>query len=140
MSCWPNSACCRATYNERYLCATPQKRVCRNGLWDEGLLPQRAVCICPVCPKSDTVRRRRGTACSTTAPATHGNALRRPVPGSLFHGEREKMAQFENPRITLAHADLSGFSLFEEAQYRGLLAAERLLRRLRSPGNAVAAS
>ena len=59
----------------------------------------------------------------------HGHAMRRPVPGSLFHGQREKMANFENPFITLAHADLSGFSLFEEAQYRGVLAAERVRRR-----------
>jgi hypothetical protein len=31
----------RPTYDERYLCATPQERVYRNGLWEEGLLPQR---------------------------------------------------------------------------------------------------
>jgi hypothetical protein len=59
----------------------------------------------------------------------NGHAMRRPVPGSLFHGQREKMANFESPRLTLAHADLSGFSLFEEAQYRGVRAAERVLRR-----------
>jgi len=33
-------------------------------------------------------------------------------------------------RLRFAHADVSGFSLFEEAQYRGVLAAERTLRRL----------
>jgi len=59
----------------------------------------------------------------------NGHAMRRPVPGSLFDGQREKMAKFEMSRITLAHADLSGFSLFEEAQYRGVLAAERVLGR-----------
>jgi len=59
----------------------------------------------------------------------NGHAMRRPVPGSLFHRQREKMANFKNPRITLAHADLSGFSLFEEAQYRGVLAAETVSRR-----------
>ncbi len=68
----------------------------------------------------------------------NGHAMRRPVPGSIFHdhrnngwpqGQREKLANFESPRITLAHADLSGFSLFEEAQYRGVLAAERVIRR-----------
>ena len=58
----------------------------------------------------------------------NGHAMRRPVPGSLFHGEREKLADFRHPRIALAHADLSGFSLFEEAQYRGVMAAERVLR------------
>ncbi|AXS81563.1 NAD(P)/FAD-dependent oxidoreductase [Dechloromonas sp. HYN0024] len=56
----------------------------------------------------------------------NGHAMRRPVPGSLFSGQREIMASFQSPRITLAHADLSGFSLFEEAQYRGVLAAERV--------------
>lgn len=57
----------------------------------------------------------------------NGHAMRRPVPGSLFHGQREKMANFQSPRITLAHADLSGFSLFEEAQYRGVMAARRIV-------------
>lgn len=33
----------RPTYDERYLCATPQERVYRNGLWEEGLLPQRTL-------------------------------------------------------------------------------------------------
>ena len=59
----------------------------------------------------------------------NGHAMRRPVPGSLFHGQRQKLADFRSPRITLAHADLSGFSLFEEAQYRGVVAAERVLAR-----------
>ena len=57
----------------------------------------------------------------------NGHAMRRPTPGSLFHGQREKMANFGNRHLTLAHADLSGFSLFEEAQYRGVRAAERTL-------------
>ncbi|HSG22641.1 MAG TPA: NAD(P)-binding protein [Azonexus sp.] len=66
----------------------------------------------------------------------NGHAMRRSVPGSLWydhgskgwsHGQREKLAKFRSRRITLAHADLSGFSLFEEAQYRGVLAAERVM-------------
>lgn len=57
----------------------------------------------------------------------NGHAMRRPVPGSLWGGERERLAAFASPRLKLAHADLSGFSLFEEAQYRGVLAAERVL-------------
>ena len=61
----------------------------------------------------------------------NGHAMRRPVPGSLWSGQRQILADFRSPRITLAHADLSGFSLFEEAQYRGVVAAERVLR---SPG------
>ncbi len=61
----------------------------------------------------------------------NGHAMRRPLPGSLFAGQREKLAGFRHPRIALAHADLSGFSLFEEAQYRGVLAAQRILARRR---------
>lgn len=68
----------------------------------------------------------------------NGHAMRRPVPGSLWptnggngwpDAQREKLAEFHSRRITLAHADLSGFSLFEEAQYRGVLAAERVMQR-----------
>lgn len=58
----------------------------------------------------------------------NGHAMRRPTPGSLWGGPRERLAGFASRRVTLAHADLSGFSLFEEAQYRGVLAAERVLR------------
>jgi len=57
----------------------------------------------------------------------YGHAMRRPVPGSLWGKERRLLADFVSPRLTLAHADLSGFSIFEEAQYRGIVAAERLL-------------
>lgn len=60
----------------------------------------------------------------------YGHAMRRPLPGSLWSGERERLAAFQSRRLSLAHADLSGFSLFEEAQYRGVLAAERTLARL----------
>ncbi len=61
----------------------------------------------------------------------HGHAMRRPVPGSLWGEERRRLTAFRHPRIMLAHADLSGFSLFEEAQYRGVVAAERAARALR---------
>ena len=53
--------------------------------------------------------------------------MRRPTPGSLWGKERRLLADFRSPRLTLAHADLSGFSIFEEAQYRGVVAAERML-------------
>ena len=33
----------RPIYDERYLCATPQERVYRHGLWEEGLLPKRTL-------------------------------------------------------------------------------------------------
>lgn len=56
-----------------------------------------------------------------------GHAMRRPVIGSVWSQERQLLAAFSTPRLALAHADLSGFSIFEEAQYRGIVAAERLL-------------
>lgn len=58
----------------------------------------------------------------------NGHAMRRPAPGHLWDGNRQRLADFQSRRITLAHADLSGFSLFEEAQYRGVLAAERVMK------------
>lgn len=58
----------------------------------------------------------------------YGHAMRRPLPGSLWGPERRQLADFVSPRLTLAHADLSGFSIFEEAQYRGIVAAERLIK------------
>jgi hypothetical protein len=33
-------------------------------------------------------------------------------------------------RLLFANSDLSGFSIFEEAQYRGVRAAERVLEKL----------
>lgn len=57
----------------------------------------------------------------------HGHGMRRPVPGSLWGPGRRLLADYNSRRITLAHADLSGFSIFEEAQYRGIVAANRVL-------------
>ncbi|HEX6736256.1 MAG TPA: FAD-dependent oxidoreductase [Azonexus sp.] len=61
----------------------------------------------------------------------NGHAMRRPVPGSLWGAARRQLSAFSHPRIMLAHADLSGFSLFEEAQYRGVSAARQALQALR---------
>lgn len=61
----------------------------------------------------------------------NGHAMRRPVPGSLWGDERQRLTAFRHRRIMLAHADLSGFSLFEEAQYRGVVAADRAVAALR---------
>jgi hypothetical protein len=58
-----------------------------------------------------------------------GHAMVRPVPGFIWGGAREPFAA-DSPRLRFAHADVSGLSIFEEAQYRGVLAAERTLRRL----------
>ena len=59
----------------------------------------------------------------------HAHAMIRPLPGRLWGGAR---SGFEAGRgaISFAHADVSGLSLFEEANYRGVLAAERTLARL----------
>jgi hypothetical protein len=59
----------------------------------------------------------------------HAHAMIRPLPGSLWSGAR---SSFESgrPGIQFAHADVSGLSLFEEANFRGVLAAERTLTRL----------
>lgn len=61
-----------------------------------------------------------------------GHAMRCPVPGSLWGGAREALVGHRS-RVLLAHADLSGFSIFEEAQYRGVRAAERVLRQAAHP-------
>ena len=55
-----------------------------------------------------------------------GHAMIRPTPGFLFSDERRRMARLEG-RLLFANSDLSGLSLFEEAQYRGVKAAERAL-------------
>ncbi len=59
----------------------------------------------------------------------HAHAMIRPLPGRLWGGARQP---FERglPGLQFAHADTSGLSLFEEANYRGVLAAERTMRRL----------
>ena len=59
----------------------------------------------------------------------HGHAMPRPIVGSIFHGERKRIADQSGP-IVFAHTDLSGFGIFEEAQHRGVLAADRILTRI----------
>ena len=59
----------------------------------------------------------------------NAHAMARPVPG-LIWGEARRLFAADGARLRFAHADVSGFSLFEEAQYRGVLAAERTMRRL----------
>ena len=56
----------------------------------------------------------------------------RPLPG-LISGDARRRFAADSPHLRFAHADVSGFSLFEEAQYRGVLAAERTLRHLGKP-------
>jgi glycine/D-amino acid oxidase-like deaminating enzyme len=61
-----------------------------------------------------------------------GHAMARPAPGAIFDTERRRRAA-QDGSLLYAHADLSGFSIFEESQYRGVQAAERALRRLGRP-------
>ena len=58
-----------------------------------------------------------------------GHAMARPTVGSIFSPERRSMKEMRG-RILFANSDLSGFSIFEEAQYRGVVAAEHALHRL----------
>ncbi len=58
-----------------------------------------------------------------------GHAMVRPTTGFLF-GEARARALAVEPPLFHAHSDLSGLSLFEEAHYRGVLAAEAAMRHL----------
>lgn len=52
-----------------------------------------------------------------------GHAMARPIPGFLSR----RFVSDKGP-VYYANSDLSGFSIFEEAQYRGVTAADRALR------------
>jgi glycine/D-amino acid oxidase-like deaminating enzyme len=56
-----------------------------------------------------------------------GHAMIRPVPGSIFSGERLSLAR-RRGRLLFANSDLSGISIFEEAQYNGVKAAQEILQ------------
>jgi glycine/D-amino acid oxidase-like deaminating enzyme len=58
-----------------------------------------------------------------------GHAMARPTVGSIFDPRRREFARGLQ-RLVFANSDLSGFSIFEEAQYRGVEAADRCLRHL----------
>jgi hypothetical protein len=60
-----------------------------------------------------------------------GHAMIRPVPGFLSSELRSRVASAAG-RFVYANSDLSGISIFEEAQYRGVLAADRILGALRA--------
>ncbi len=62
-----------------------------------------------------------------------GHAMARPKPGAIFSAERRKLASLDGP-LWFANSDLSGFSIFEEAQYRGVRAAEKFLSRQSGTG------
>jgi len=57
--------------------------------------------------------------------------MARPVPGFLGSEARRRFANpAHDDAILYANSDLSGFSIFEEAQYRGVTAADRALKAL----------
>lgn len=56
-----------------------------------------------------------------------GHAMIRPTPGFLKRGQANR----PEPPLFLAHSDLSGLSLFEEAHYHGVCAAEGAMALLR---------
>jgi hypothetical protein len=58
-----------------------------------------------------------------------GHAMIRPAVGSIFSEERRRLSRL-NGRILFANSDLSSISIFEEAQYRGVEAAQKILSRL----------
>jgi hypothetical protein len=55
-----------------------------------------------------------------------GHAMVRPRPGFIWGETRRRFAR-PTGRIHFAHSDLSGFSIFEEAQYRGVMGAQWVL-------------
>jgi hypothetical protein len=55
-----------------------------------------------------------------------GHAMVRPTVGAVFSAERDALKRPDGG-LVFAHSDVSGLSLFEEAQYRGVTAADRVL-------------
>jgi glycine/D-amino acid oxidase-like deaminating enzyme len=60
----------------------------------------------------------------------HGHAMVRPVVGFLSAPSRVHASRPGTDRVFYAHSDLSGLSIFEEAQYRGVVAADAAIEAL----------
>ena len=58
-----------------------------------------------------------------------GHAMARPVVGSIFDPQRRDLARGQG-RLLFANSDVSGLSIFEEAQFRGVEAADKTVHRL----------
>lgn len=58
-----------------------------------------------------------------------GHAMARPGVGAINSEARRRLGR-PTGNICFANSDLSGFSIFEEAQYRGVTAADYVLRRI----------
>ena len=56
-----------------------------------------------------------------------GHAMARPTTGFVFSDQRQRWTK-PTGNVFFANSDLSGFSIFEEAQYRGVTAAKNALR------------
>ena len=57
-----------------------------------------------------------------------GHAMVRPTPGAIFSTERQHLWKPSvEGRLLFANSDLSGISIFEEAQYHGVEAAQKIL-------------
>jgi glycine/D-amino acid oxidase-like deaminating enzyme len=56
-----------------------------------------------------------------------GHAMARPIPGFVTSAERREWLRGKSG-LYFANSDLSGFSIFEEAQYRGVCAADKALQ------------
>ena len=59
-----------------------------------------------------------------------GHAMAQPLPGMIHGNTRENLSRSVNNCIHFAHTDLAGISIFEEAFYQGIGAAEKLLKQL----------
>ncbi len=57
-----------------------------------------------------------------------GHAMVRPSVGAIYSPARAALKRENDHGLVFAHSDVSGLSLFEEAQYRGVTAAEQVLR------------
>lgn len=61
-----------------------------------------------------------------------GHAMVRPAPGFMW-GANGRLAMLRSAdNVFFAHSDMSGISIFEEAQYRGVTAAREALRRIKA--------
>lgn len=56
-----------------------------------------------------------------------GHAMVRPLPGFIWGAERRRALE-QHPPLFMAHSDMSGMSIFEDACTRGVEAAERAMR------------
>ena len=61
-----------------------------------------------------------------------GHAMIRPVPGFVW-GAARRGAAARHGAVRFAHSDMSGISVFEEAQYHGVRAAEEVMREIGHP-------